>query len=604
MRVLLIHADFAPASLALLNLRLHAEADPAVREGSEIRILTFRAGDAADAVIARTLSEIAAWPPDVVGLSVYIWSRLRMYRLSAAIRRRLPGARILWGGPDVSDSDYAAELLAEHPSADVIVRDEGERTFRSLLRTFLAGGRDLAGIRGIAWRAPDGRIVTNEAVEFMHDLDEIPSVVASGLVDLSTYESFMMETFRGCYMGCSYCYWGGKSRRAYSMERILSDLRIVLAMPRLRFLWFFDSMFGYKKQAAKDILRFIIENRRHRFSINLFPNLDFLDDELCRLMKEAGVYIETGVQTINEEAYEFLNRKWDRAYLDRRTPMLTAHGLGHNAPQLILGLPGDSLEGFRRSVDYAITENPESIHIFPMSILPGTGYWRMRDRLQVTFEGEYRLVTSSMRFPLEDMMTGALIRIGAQFFVRWPGLTRAMLRLLETRPSLLFEHIGRVFVEDQWGIPASGITAPDVRERLLSQKLDEPDLARLDGRVLDRVFRDFYPDHRPFEPVVRELLRSARWLSVSEVVDAADLGAAELDELMVRWRKESRTGRLLRALADIFDVESAVTTWRRTGSFEPITFMAFPEAGPADFFGKTRERFRIIRLREAAMAGA
>ena len=92
-------------------------------------------------------------------------------------------------------------------------------------------------------------------------------------------------------------------------------------------IWFYDSMFGYKKQLAKDILEFIIAKNRPDVSITFYPNLDFLDEELCRLMKAANIYIECGIQTTNEVAYTNLNRKWDRAFLDKKIPMLKKYGL-------------------------------------------------------------------------------------------------------------------------------------------------------------------------------------------------------------------------------------------------------------------------------------
>jgi hypothetical protein len=45
----------------------------------------------------------------------------------------------------------------------------------------------------------------------------------------------------------------------------------------------------------------------------------------------------------------------------------TAFGL-----DLIYGLPGDSLSGFRRSLDFALSLYPNNLDLFPLAVLPGT----------------------------------------------------------------------------------------------------------------------------------------------------------------------------------------------------------------------------------------
>jgi radical SAM superfamily enzyme YgiQ (UPF0313 family) len=587
MRVLLSHSDFAPASLALVNLKGYALADPEVEKVATFRILKSHVTEDATAYVDRLVAEAEAFKPDVIGLSVYIWSRFRMYEATRRLKASLPDATIVWGGPDVSDVDYARELMTEHDGVDAIVRDEGERTFRRILRSKLGLEAPMTEIRGLVVKdRATGAIVATEKVDYLDDLDEIPSMLDSDELDFERLESLAIETFRGCYMGCNYCYWGGTTRRAFSDERVFSDLGRLLALPNLKTIWFFDSMFGYKKNTAKAILKFVIERRRKDQSITFYPNLDFLDDELCELFKQADVYIETGIQTTNEEAYETLNRSWDRPFLDKKIALLQKHGLASNVQQLILGLPNDSLRGFRESVDYAFRTKPESLYIFPFSVLPATGFWRRREEFGLKYEGQFRIVYETHRMSEEDVVKGGLTMVGAKWYEKMPGLAQAVVAALKARPAEFLETVGRVYATEAWNLPPIASNFPELRRRLLLQALPPEDEARLGADLLRRVLDVAYPS-APRDRV-EELIRNEAYLNAERVVDASKASTDDVAAALADWRASDRATPLLRASFDIF----SPATW--DGPDRAIEFAASPGAKPHDFFKKDRERWRVV----------
>jgi radical SAM superfamily enzyme YgiQ (UPF0313 family) len=469
----------------LLNCKGFAETDPVLKGDTEFRLVGGFPQEDPEVWMARVTAQAEAFQPDVLALSVYVWSRYRMYEISRRLKTQWPDLKVIWGGPDVSDEAYASELMLEHGSVDIIVRDEGERTFARILHHLRGSGSALADIPGITYR--DGtRSLGTGSVDFLDDLDVIPSLLdlpeVQAIIDKTPV--FALETFRGCYMGCAYCYWGGTSRRAFSNERVFSDLERILEHRNIKKIWFFDSMFGYKKSLAKDMLRFIVERKAPDQCVTFFPNLDFLDEELCQLMKDAGVYIEAGIQTINEDAYEFLNRKWDKKFLDSKIPLLEKYGLRANAQQLILGLPGDTIDGFRMSVDYAFHTQPEAIQVFPFSILPATGYWKRREEFKVKHEGEYRIVYDSTTFPEDAMIMGGIITAGCKWFEHFPGFAAQLVKLLGCSPSTWFEQIGRVFMEKAWNLEDTPQTRDRVRQALLCQAFSAEDTALLERAEL------------------------------------------------------------------------------------------------------------------------
>ncbi len=162
--------------------------------------------------------------PRAVGLSIpFSYLYPRALELAAMVRELAPTTPILAGGPHVTFQDHAC--LEESPAIDVVVRGEGEWAALDLMDAFTRG-RDLGGVPGITWRAPDGRIVRN-ATRPLGDIDTLPPV-DFGLLPRSFCERMEVAaiTSRGCGYRCRFChergFWNGRVR-AHSPERIVAE---------------------------------------------------------------------------------------------------------------------------------------------------------------------------------------------------------------------------------------------------------------------------------------------------------------------------------------------------------------------------------------------
>src|SRR4029434_6351145 len=91
--------------------------------------------------------------PDLVGLSVMTFQRRTAQKIINLVRALRPGVQIAVGGYDPSLAPEAY-TDAMHAAADVIVRGEGELTFRDLLRA-LDDGCGFAHIAGLSYRHGD-----------------------------------------------------------------------------------------------------------------------------------------------------------------------------------------------------------------------------------------------------------------------------------------------------------------------------------------------------------------------------------------------------------------------------------------------------------------
>ena len=365
-------SDYIP--LSLFYIKSYAETDPLVGRAGRIEVVVPE--DASDA--ARTAAEIVARKPEVVGFSCYIWNMLHTMEIARLVKQQAPETAIVVGGPDVSSVPKKA--LDTYPWIDVVVRGEGEETFRELLCHWLERGRPavepgLRAIKGLGFR-DGGEIVLTDKRPFIENLDVIPSPYLNGCIDLkSERRSILFETYRGCPFKCSFCYYPkdyGNLLHSFSMERVQRDLGGILKSGA-KSVFLMDPTFNVPPKRAKQILRFIAENRRtDDLSVTTELRVDLLDQEFMSLLKQAGIsVVEIGLQSSNDAALRAVERKQSMRKITENVRFLQSIGI-EVVFQLIFGLPEDTYEDYLDSLDFCVGLDATKIEPYRLQLLPGT----------------------------------------------------------------------------------------------------------------------------------------------------------------------------------------------------------------------------------------
>ena len=68
---------------------------------------------------------------DVVGFSIYVWNANISLEAARRLKQERPDVVIVFGGPQVPDKPE--QFLREHRFIDIVVHNEGERTFLNLI---------------------------------------------------------------------------------------------------------------------------------------------------------------------------------------------------------------------------------------------------------------------------------------------------------------------------------------------------------------------------------------------------------------------------------------------------------------------------------------
>src|SRR5205807_6860908 len=110
--------------------------------------------------------------------------------------------------------------------------------------------------------------------------------------------------------------------------------------------------------------------------------------------------VEVGLQSIDAEAQKQMDRKNNLRAFERGVRAMLGQGIKVKV-DLIVGLPGDTVESVRRGLHYLHDNGLDSdVQVFNLSILPGTAFRQESQQLGLKFQPRppyYVLQTPTLR---------------------------------------------------------------------------------------------------------------------------------------------------------------------------------------------------------------
>jgi hopanoid biosynthesis associated radical SAM protein HpnJ len=285
--------------------------------------------------------------------------------------------KVAFVGPPVTvEPDKAFQ---DTSAVDFIVRREFDYQIANY-----AKGTPLSDLPGVSYRK-NGNVVHNPEGAVIENLDELPWVTKTYKRDLdfrrynvpfllNPYISFY--TTRGCPAMCTFCLWpqthSGHRWRLRSSTDIAAEVKFTLEnFPGLKEIFFDDDTFNYKKQRTIELCE------------KLGP-LDFTwsctsrvttDYDTLKAMKEAGcrlliVGYESGDEQILRNIKKGATVDAARRFTEHAHKLgLVIHG------DFIVGLPGETRESLRKSIDFAKSLDVETIQVSIGHAYPGTEFY-------------------------------------------------------------------------------------------------------------------------------------------------------------------------------------------------------------------------------------
>lgn len=432
MRIVLvaIHPYPSPQAVPLANAFLKgAVTGTAV----EIELVDFFIGhDTSDCI-----AKLVELHPAAVGFSMYTWNRSAIREITVALRRSMPGAFLFAGGPETTAAPQG--VLAESPF-DFLLLGEGEASFAAICK-HLATGESVKGIPGVAVRGTDA--IDYTPCTPLDELDTIRSPWLNNILDAGSYRGILWQLSRGCSFACDFCYDSRDSHgvRRFSLERIEAELRHFVRH-NVAQIFVLDSTFNQDTQRAKTVLRLIRRIAPH-IHFHFEVRSEFIDREMALLFAEIACSLQIGLQSSDRQVLKDVGRAFSAEDFAARIALLNETGAVFGF-DLMYGLPGDTLSGFCKSLDFALGLYPNHLDIFPLAILPGTALAARSEAIGLRHlpAPPYTLVASPT-FSEEDIKMSQALSTACDIFytrgkaVAWFNSVVASLRL---KPSLFLQQ--------------------------------------------------------------------------------------------------------------------------------------------------------------------
>jgi hypothetical protein len=306
---------------------------------------------------ADVVEAILAFNPTILGLGVYVWNASQTLDIVRMMKQLRPDIRIVLGGPEVSHELEDQPLVT---LADYVVTGEGEVAFRQLVEAIEAGRPPAHKVH------PGGKPSLTEL--------RMPYALYSD-EDLR-HRIIYVEASRGCPYTCEFCLSAlDEGVRPFPLEPFLKELDALLERG-LRTFKFVDRTFNLKLDVSLAIVQFFFE-RLPRMN-DLFLHFEMIPDRLPEPLRAVlakfppgAIQLELGVQTLNPVVGATIRRRQNTERLADNFRFLRQHTGTHLHADLIVGLPGETLESFGQGFDALFALGPHEIQVGILKRLRG-----------------------------------------------------------------------------------------------------------------------------------------------------------------------------------------------------------------------------------------
>ena len=353
--------------------------------------------DIAEALLARE--------PKIIGFGIYIWNVEEAAEVITVIKKIRPEIVIILGGPEVSYETEGQPIVA---LADHVITGEADLKFAEVCREFVAagilpavepgfqpGGKGVAGQRlaentrnsTFPSASPGGRMPPSTAGKM--PAATLPKIITAELPDFSrlalpydfytdtdiAHRIIYVEASRGCPFTCEFCLSSlDIPVRQVPLEKFLPAMQRLLDRGLKQFK-FVDRTFNLNIATSKALLEFFLA----RHQPGMFFHFEMIPDRLPNELREViakfppgSLQFEVGIQTFNPAVGSLISRRQNYERMAENFNFLRKETSVHIHADLIVGLPGETLESFAAGFDQLIALGPQEIQVGILKRLRGT----------------------------------------------------------------------------------------------------------------------------------------------------------------------------------------------------------------------------------------
>lgn len=316
---------------------------------NQTQILEFSINDAIQTIAEKLLLQ----NPNIIGIGVYIWNVAEVAQLIHILKKVSPETKIVLGGPEVTYEPYRVNL----DDADYIIKGEGDLAFYALCKKIINSE------------------VSERIIEMtIPNLKEIKLPYKYYTDDDIQNRYIYVEISRGCPFECEFCLSSMDEKvRAFDLDAVLENFEILWQRGARNFK-FVDRTFNLNMRAANRILDFFLAKEPPYFA-----HFEVIPDHFPASLREkiksfphGALQLEIGIQTLNLEIANNISRQLKLEKIQENISFLENETTAHIHLDLIVGLPGESLESFGKNLDKLMSMSSCEIQIGILKKLSGT----------------------------------------------------------------------------------------------------------------------------------------------------------------------------------------------------------------------------------------
>ena len=271
--------------------------------------------------------------PKIIGIGVYIWNVSDVSQLIHIIKKISPNTTIILGGPEVSYTPFRVNL----DDADFIIQGEGEIQFYTLCKDILKN-------KEIKEKIFPPQLLDVSKIELPYKY-----YTTNDIQNRHIY----VEASRGCPYNCEFCLSSiDKKVRDFDVDTLLNEFELLWKRGARGFK-FIDRTFNLNIEVATKLLDFFLgKNEGFTTHFEVIPD-NFPEPlrEKIKLFPKHSLQLEVGIQTLKKDIAKNIKRNLNIKKIEDNLAFLENETNAHIHVDLIMGLPGESMESFAENLD-------------------------------------------------------------------------------------------------------------------------------------------------------------------------------------------------------------------------------------------------------------
>lgn len=348
---------------------------------------------------------LEASKPALVGFSNYSWNLELSYAFAKHIKEIRPECVVVFGGPNYGLTELEIEdFWLRYPAIDFYVVLEAEVAFSSLVNRLIVESWDVAKVKARPELLSNchylrsSEVIQTPLADRIQDLDSVPSPYLKGLMDKFFDNQLIPLTHstRGCPFTCTFCSEGSKYYQKVAQRTSLHEELEYIAQRRgiIPDLALSDANFGmFVQDKAK------AETIRHTKSKYGWPQKLVVStgkNQKARILEvaeilEGSLSVAASLQSTDSEVLNNIQRS--NISLDALRAVVNGASESDSSTytELILNLPGDSLERHEKSLRDVTDMGLGIVRMYQLILLPQTELNTPESRKRHGIETRFRI---------------------------------------------------------------------------------------------------------------------------------------------------------------------------------------------------------------------